>query len=155
MKRIFAVAAAVLVLAGAAWVYDNYHGLARDSLERRRYPALQRADDPLAASMEEDIERRKRRRAVEEYQEVLGMLAEAEAHGFDVRALRAKMPRVERLLGAKDYFNAGLHLRSIRLRVPRKSESVRLASGDEGADDYFPQPRGRPQKKARLLRSSP
>jgi hypothetical protein len=155
MKRILAVAAAVLALAGAAWVYGNYRGRVRDSIERRRYPDLKKTDGPLAASMDSEIAQRRRQRTVEDYQEVLGLLAGAESQGFDVRALRAKMPRVQRLIDGKDYFIAGLHLRSIRLRVPRKTEPVRVASGDEGADDYFPQPRGMPQKKARLLRSSP
>lgn len=140
MKRFIVLSCLVLVGAGLVWVYDNYGGYVRDHYQRRKFPDLPRRDTKLSFSMDQQIASKKYEEMMKEVERVNAMLDEAEKQGYDIRYLRDKMPRVMRLSREGEYRFARMHLNSISLRVPRKREKVRLASGEESGDDYFPEP---------------
>jgi len=140
MKLILGISLSLLALAGLCWLYGSYNGYVRDIYQRRRFPDIPSRDGKLSFSMDQQVTTRKFDEVMTEHRRVSGLLDEAEAKGFDASALRAKLPRVERLAREGQYFLAKVHLNSILLRVPRQREKVRVASGDEREDDYFPEP---------------
>lgn len=153
MKLILIIGAGVLGIAGMAWVYDNYSGLARQHYRRRKFPAIQ-GQSELGKVVERDLQAQKYRAVMREYQRILARLDQAARNGHDVRALRRKLPRVIRLARAENYYYARIHLNTIDVRIPRRRTrtKVRVLQDADFRGESSPKIDGRPAARRKSSR---
>lgn len=148
MKMALIIASGALAIAGLVWVYDNYSGLVREHYRHRKFPAIQ-GQSELGKAVTRDLQTKKYRATMREYQRVLARLDQAARSGHNVRYLRRKMPRVIRLARAGNHEYARIHLNTIDVRIPRKRTSVkgRVLRDTDFRGDPSPKIGGRPAKR--------
>lgn len=145
MSKILWILSACMVAAGLGWGWSRFGpGLAR-WYEAARYPPI-RQRPPYSDEMERRLRAEAQRRTMRRYQSVLARLDQAQARGHDVRALRAKLPRVLKLIRQDEHRLALVQLNSIELRIPRSRRPVRSAGGEDFSQEtLFPEVIGEPQ----------
>ena len=148
MKLLAIIASATLALAGVAWVIISKKTFLERKYELWKYPSI-RQESSLSGDIKKEIELRKYNEAVRDYKLVAAKLDEAEAKGHNVAFLRAKMPRIARLISQKKYYFAKIHLNTVDVRIPRKKEQVRLAGDRDHNEGLTPDVKGSAQKVKR------
>ena len=133
MKKVLWSCFALLTLAAAAWVFDNYGGLLMSALNKRRYPDIRRTSGPLERTLDADIRRRKIDSFVSESRRVRGLVEEAEAKGFYAAGLRERLDRAALQAEAGRFREARMLLNIVEVRIPRETESLVPAEGNEPA----------------------
>ena len=145
MKLVVILAVVALSLAGAAKIALHNQKLAQRKYGEWKYPA-QKGESKYAADIKRDVERRKHNEVARKYQKVMKKLHDAEREGKKVAWLKAKMPRVIRLLKEKKYHFAKIHLNTIDIRIPRKLETVLPASSRDHNEKMTGDLQGREKK---------
>ncbi len=145
MKKVVILVLAVLALAGLAKLALHNRTLAERKYDKWKYPAIQ-GESKYAADLKRNVQLRKHNEVARKYQKVMKKLHDAERAGKNVDWLKAKMPRVVRLLKEKKYYFAKIHLNTIEVRIPRRRETVLPASSRDHNEKITEDVRGSPKR---------